>query len=406
MTILQVIPYFAPAWQYGGPIHVVLQLGKQLQSQGHKVVVATTTANGDQEFSYGLNPRSYDGLEVLYFKRIRVEKAFSFLPYISRTVGFFYSPELRQYLNQHVADFDIVHLHEFFCYPALQAAKICNRKDVPYIVHIHGMLDAYRLRHRKLKKLVYMKLIGKRVLSKAGMLIALSDAELAQLRCQGIDSDVAIIPNGVSVAVPDSPSTGDATQAFDYSGKKVILFLGRIHPTKGLPLLIRALAQVVAEHPNVLLVVAGPDEVDHKKDLANLIEALDLCDHVTFIGLVAGSKKSHLLKRADIFALTSFSEGSSMAILEALAFGTPVLITDKCRMGIVEEYRAGLVTSCEPDEIAEDLATLLSEPGLRATMGANAAKLVDEHFTWNLIMDKTLEAYTRVLKTRHESTVD
>ena len=146
--------------------------------------------------------------------------------------------------------------------------------------------------------------------------------------------------------------------------------------------------------------IAGPDELGIQKDLIGKAHTLNLCSRIKFLGLVTGDDKEHLLRRCDVFALTSYSEGFSLAILEALAYGKPVVITEGCNFEDVGTYSAGFIKPPEPEAIASSLETILYDSALRKRMGENAVNLIKEKYTWDIVADKTLEFYNHVLEAK------
>jgi len=400
MRILQVIPYFYPALQYGGPIPVVMGLSRAMADKGHKVTVATTTAKGADELD--VVPGTVverDNFEIIYFKRVRWERLFTAIPYVGQSVGFFYSPQLRAYLNDSIGRFDIVHVHDMFCYPAVKAGQIARHNGVPCFVHTHCLLDPARFVRRQFKKTVFMSLVGRNLLNRASGVVALTETEREHLREHGVATEIGVIPNGTDCLLGQDEKSRYIVDPYSLGKKKVILFLGRLHLVKGIDLLIESYASIAIRHPESILLIAGPDEVGLKKQLMQRVETLKLGDQIRFIGMVQGTNKEYLLRRCDIFALTSYSEGFSIAILEALAFGRPVVITETCNFPDVGTHCAGFVSPAKTTEIAKSLDTLLNDPALRRTMGENAVKLIETAYTWDIVAEKTVRFYQKAVKT-------
>ena len=397
MKVLQVIPYFYPALQYGGPISVVMGLSKACAQKGHHVTVATTTANGASELEVEANTTlKMHNFEVIYFKRLRWERVFAAIPYLGQSVGFFYSPALLDYLLREVQSFDVVHVHEIFCYPAITAAKIARRKKIPCFVHVHSVLNPIRFARRSLKKTIYMKFIGRKLLNRANGIIALTEAERHAIQSYNIHANIEVIPNATDYHDFGSSANGHIDEKYDLKNKKVILFLGRLHLIKGVDLLIEAYAKIAAKNPNSVLVIAGPDEIGMKDRLRQKAKSFNISRQIKFPGLVQGDEKKHLLRRCDVFTLTSYSEGFSLAILEAMACGKPVVITEGCNFDDVGAYSAGFVNPPEANAIAGSLDTILNNSDLRRRMGENAMNLIKEKYTWDTVAEKTLAFYNRV----------
>jgi len=250
-----------PAMQYGGPIPVVYELSKKLIAKGHTITVATTTANGATDFEEsGEYPINYEGINVHYFQRIKFERLFSFLSYFRDSVGFFYAPSLKKYLKENILEYDIIHLHEFFSYPAIMTGRIANRKQVKYVIHLHGMLDSYRMARRNLKKKIYFGIIGKKFFNQADGIIAFTKSERNDLERLDLVTPTATIPNGINPTQIKYVAIKKHEDYFGFENKKVVLYLGRIHPIKGIDLLISAFSKIVIKNKEALLAIVLPNE--------------------------------------------------------------------------------------------------------------------------------------------------
>ena len=203
-----------------------------------------------------------------------------------------------------------------------------------------------------------------------------------------------VIPSGVDAdAFECLPNPGFFRSQYpELREKTVFLFLGRLDiQQKGLDLLIPAFAQVVAEKHDLHLVLAGPDEDDAAHTLRKMVGDCGISQNVTFTGLVSGDLKKAVLQDADVFVLPSRFEGLSIALLEALCMGLPVLVTD--RVGLhrtIQQLQAGLVAQPDVQSVAQVLLTL-SDAQVRASMRGRAIPLVREQYTWDAIADKLLE---------------
>jgi poly(glycerol-phosphate) alpha-glucosyltransferase len=284
----------------------------------------------------------------------------------------------------------------------------------------HGSLDAWALRNAVWKKRIAAALFKNRQLNKAACLRALCQSEADAFRAYGLTQPIAIIPNGVEI--PEE-SKGERLKAKgENEGRKTLLFLGRIHPKKGLVNLIRAFAQsrgsrVEGREP-WRLVIAGWDQGGHEAELIQLCEELGLSfshkmhkEHkaeatsafslqssVFFHGPAFGRDKEDLLRSADAFILPSFSEGLPMSVLEAWSYRLPVVMTPECNLpeGFAADAAIRIETSVE--SIAEGLGTLffMNDADLM-TMGAKGRGLVEERFTWQTVASQMREVYDWML---------
>jgi glycosyltransferase involved in cell wall biosynthesis len=306
-----------------------------------------------------------------------------------RYLGYGYAPELLPWLHASVRNYDAVIVHGLWQYHGLATRRALWGGKVPYFVYPHGMLDPwfkrrYRLKH--LKKRLYWLGAEHRVLRDAAG-VFFTTAEESRLAAGTFEPfDVRALDMGYGLAL-DPVAEGARAEDFlrhfpTLRGRRLLLFLARVHPKKGLDLLIEAFAQVAAEHPDLHLVVAGPDESGLRPQLDHQAARLQVADRITWTGMLKGSAKWGALKAAEVFALPSHQENFGIAVAEALAVGLPVLVSDKVNIWReVQGAGAGLVGS---DDLAGTRATLQAwlaqAPGRRAAMRAAAVACYQQHF--------------------------
>lgn len=306
--------------------------------------------------------------------------------------AFAYQPGLIRDLA--AARLDVVHLHGLWTYASV-AALAWSAGKRPRVLSPHGMLDGWALQNSALKKRIVAALFERRNVMRAGALHALCEPERQAIRAYGYRGPVATIANGVCLdAAPATPARPAWSSALP-AGAKALLFLGRIHPKKGLDRLLQAMAlwSGAAAEP-WHLVVAGWDQAGTQAALAAQAEALGLTPRVHFIGPQFGERKAATLAAADAFVLPSLSEGLPMAVLEAWAAGLPVLMTEACNLP--EGFRAGAAIRLAPQPAAmtEGLGELgaLSQAAL-AAMGAKGRALVEAQFSWAHVASQMRQLY-------------
>jgi glycosyltransferase involved in cell wall biosynthesis len=311
--------------------------------------------------------------------------------YLSRGATKFIS----QLLDLH--RFDAVHLHGLWDPILKTAAQVAGSRGVPYVIAPHGMLDAWALTEKPVKKKIALALGYRAMIRRARLIHALSDYEDQCIRAHGWNSNVAIIPNGVFLEEIDPlPPKGEFHAKHpELGGGPFVLFLARLHPVKGLDLLVDAFAAIRSRHPEVRVVVAGPD-FGAKAALETQIAQLGVQNRVFLVGPLWGRDKLAALSDAMCFSLPSKHEGFSMSIAEALAARLPVVITENCHFPQVHESGAGVVVKRETGEIAKALDQVLSDSSARERMGAAGRRLIEERYTWTKVAEKSLAEYARM----------
>ncbi|MGQ9921843.1 MAG: glycosyltransferase [Desulfobacca sp.] len=386
--------YYHPAAIYGGPVPAIRQLNQVINRLGHQVTVFTTDANGrgDLEMPKG-QPVLVDGLPVTYFPRWwfgQAEKPFSL----------FFSPALGKALRQlRPGDYDLMLVHATWGDPGRLAARAARRLGLPYFCYTHGTFEPWRMAYKKRKKQIYLALVEGNILRRAAGIVVCNEAEASYLRKLGIRTPSRRIPWGVDIKDPaEIPPYSSLTTIFPVlANRPFILFLARLHPMKGLDILIPAFADVAKDFPDWLLVVAGPDEGGYRSQVENMVAANGIIHRVLFTGLVTGDVKSALLGHTNLYVLPSYSEGFSVSVTEALSYGRPLVITDTCYVPEVAQYEAGRVVPGARPALAEALREMMSDNDLRRQCGSNAIRLAQTEFTWEAVAQKSLDFYREVL---------
>ncbi len=203
-----------------------------------------------------------------------------------------------------------------------------------------------------------------------------------------------IIPNGVAA---DFTVSGDLRPLYHLGDGPIVLFLGRLHERKGLQFLIPAFSQIIQAIPASRLLVVGPDS-GMLESMRILVAQLGIADRVTFTGMLTGADQRAALATADVFVLPAVGEGLSMAVLEAMAAGLPVIVTPGCNLPDVETRGAGLLVERAVEPLAAALRTLLTDADRRKAMGEQGRAWVRESFTWPAIAAQTEALYKQLVQ--------
>ena len=388
MKILQVIPYFYPAWAYGGPPRNLYGLCKELVKRGHEVTAFTTdTLDGRNRIKE--KRETADGIEIRRFSNLNNWVAFRH--------RIFLSPGMIGAMRKDLKNYDVVHLNEVRTLQNLLAHHYARQKDVPYVVQTRGSLVNV-ITKQKLKSL--FDVVGGRTLLKdAARLIAVAPLEVAQYMSYGVGEEaIDIIPNGIDLTeFKDLPPRGNFRQKHGLDSKhKVVLFLGRLHRIKGIDLLIKSFADIAGDFSDARLVIAGPDD-GYLPLLQSLVGELKLGEKVIFTGPVYGEQKLAAYVDADLYALTSSYEVFGISILESLACGTPVIVTDRCGIADIVKDKAGLVVPYETAPLKDALRQMLGDERKRQQYGREGQALVRGKYGWGAIAEQTEGVYKRCI---------
>lgn len=381
MKILYIISTYWPAFQYGGIIQSTHALNRALSASNADITVYTTNAGLDGKVATNKEV-VVDGIKVWYFKTTKL------FDLITSSV---WNPSwaLTKALDKNICSFDFVLVSGVWGYPETAAPYFCRKHHVPYMVTPHGMLYPVVFQKKYFKKNIYYHIFSKKNLSLANMIRYTSKDELEKCHTYlKLTNEAIVVPNCMNMdAFTDLPRDMQFRKKYAISkDKKVLLFLGRISWKKGLDILIKAYADIARKRDDVLLVIAGPDGEKYEKFVKDWVAKEGIENKVLFTGLVTGGDKIDLYCDSDIFILPSYSENFGMSIVEAMACGLPVIVSDQ--VGISKEIQdagSGIIIRNNTEELARSVHYLLDNKNICTDMGKKGKSLVKERFSPELV---------------------
>jgi glycosyltransferase involved in cell wall biosynthesis len=310
----------------------------------------------------------------------------------------YYAPMMHRQAVHLVEESHVLHGHGLYVGPNFIFGRQARRQHKSLVYHVHGMFEPYVLKRSRWKKQLVHQLFEDANISHARLWRALTAAEADQIRAFAPKAAIVVAPNGLKLDEYGRPQDGTAAIQTPLvpnfvKTKKRILFLGRIHPKKGLDLLVQAWSALGALRKGWELVIAGPDEINHRSQVQKLACSLGIEREIVFTGAVAGSTKTALLYSADIFVLPSYSEGLPMSLLEAMACEVPVVATYACNCRDV--FAEGAGWGCDPtaESVAAALtAAMQGSESERRQRGCLGRQLVQRAYSWDQIARTILQA--------------
>jgi glycosyltransferase involved in cell wall biosynthesis len=393
LKVLHIIPSVASV--RGGTSQAVIEIVSALRSQGVDAEIATTNDNGKDLLDvplYKLTDQlaEYGNIPIRFFPR--------FSPNINAVREFAFSRSLTIWLWQHIADYDLVHVHALFSYASTIAMAIARIRKVPYINMPHGMLCEWSLQQSKFRKQIYLNVIERSNLLHSQALHFTAQQEQAEFNLLELNIPDFILPHGVQIPtlIPDAQSQLRAILQIP-DRCPILLFMSRIHPKKGLEYLITALGKL--KEYNFALVIAGSGESEYVNQIQDLLVTQGISDRTHLVGFVKGETKNLYLQGADLFTLTSHSENFCIAAIESLAAGTPVLITDGVAIApMVQAQNIGYVTKLEINAIVATIQEFFDHPQIAKQKGDRAQQYIAEHYAWAKITHNLATTYAKICK--------
>ena len=392
LSVLHVTPYYAPAWTFGGVPRVVTDLASAQVAAGHRVTILTTDVL-DATARIPARAEVREGVRVVRARTLAPRlRAWASL---STPLGF---PALARRLMAE-SGAEVVHCHELRTLENLVVVPEAARRSVHVVLSPHGTLS-YRTGRGRTKR-AWDALFGRRLASRVGTVVALTEVEAAEaralwtrLRLSLPDASVAVVPNGVDAdefARLPPRATFRASRAL--GDGPLVLFLGRLAERKGLTTLLDAFATVARDAADARLVLAGPD-FGMRERLVAAAAARGVGHRVVFPGLLTGEERLALLASADVFVLPAAGEGFSVAVLEAMACGLPVVLGPDYHVPEAREAEAALWAPPDGAGFGAVLVQLLRDPD-RADLGRRGRELVRRRFGWAGIVARLDAVYRR-----------
>jgi len=390
MKILMVVASYSLA--FGGPTAVVKALSKELVLRGHEVCIYTSdNFNETTRVRETGNTIEIDGVKVSYFRNIHNRLAYNHNIYVS--------PMLIHKARRDLKEYDIIHIHGYRTFQSIIIHHYAKKYGIPYILQAHGSVLPF-LQKQNLKK-IFDLTFGYKILKNATKLIALTKTEAEQYKKMGVNDDnIIVVPNGIDVSeYADLQERGDFRKKYSIrSDEKVVLYIGRLHRSKGIDLLIEAFMGISNELNNVKLVIVGPDD-GYLSVLKMSVQELKLDENVIFAGFVSSNEIKAAFIDADVFVTPSYS-GFPVTFLEACACGTPIITTNKGDELDWIQNKVGYVVEYDKKHLQEAIVSILGDEELRRKFSREGQKLVEENFLWNKIAKVVERSYSEAISGR------
>jgi glycosyltransferase involved in cell wall biosynthesis len=327
-------------------------------------------------------------------------------------------------LAKNIKNFNLIHITGIWNFPVWAGAFWAKFYKKPYIISPRGSLMKEPLEKKSsLKKRVYLFLVGRKILKNTSAIHFTTEAEREEYLAANLPlKNSFVIPNSFNLGeFEKKPAPGFFRNKFKIpQSKKVILFLGRLHPIKGLGTLIPAFTEVIKKRPDCVLVLAGPDDEGYKKEILRIINEINKKTsdvlklkpsifgtsdvpkienpNIIFTGMILGDEKIAAFRESDVFVLPSYSENFGMAVIEAMSFGLPVVITRGVGVSKeVETAGAGLVVEKDIEQVAEAILKFLENPAMAKKMGEAGRELVKKEFSSDNVAERFLKEYNSLL---------
>lgn len=378
MRVLHVIPSVAE--RSGGPATAIIPMCRALKQEGVEVLLVSTNAGMDHDDGVS----EYKGIPAKFFPTQMGE-------------SFKYSRPLSSWLSSNIAQFDVAHIHAVFNHSSIAAAHVCRRAGVPYVVRPLGTLEPWSMTQKSIRKRVFWQISGKGMLRRAAAIHYTTQAEkLSTERLLGLNHG-KVIALGIEANSATSVTDAKLEQYFpELANKPYALVLSRLHPKKGLDVLLDAFLSLtqIQKFAHWRLVIAGDGPADHVLKLKAMAGS---SSQIHFTGWLNGEKKDAVLSGASLLVLPSHQENFGLCVMEALSRSVPVLVSP--HVNLAEEIvlaNAGWIATVDKDALMSRLAEALSDDDERVRRG-DAGKQLSQKYSWDTVAKNLVDLYKALL---------
>jgi glycosyltransferase involved in cell wall biosynthesis len=366
----------------GGTARYVAELCEGLSDRGLRVEIWSPHRPGEPAFRTD--------------HRVKVRELLTVGP-----ASFCWSPGFTRALEGGAPGPTLIHQHGLWLDPYRRAARYARRRRIPLVVSLHGMLEPWARQRSRWKKKVAWKIFQRRDLDSAACLHVATEAEAENVRALGLKAPIAVIPNGIRLPYLDdrerhNEQLNPPLPPFGKEGlgKRMVLFLGRIHPVKGLDLLLEVWARVAPDFPDWHLVVAGPDEDGYERTLTALADRFRISPRVSFVGPVEGERKAALLKQCDFLVLPSHMESFGLVVIEALSYARPAMASKGCPWKELVSRECGWWVERTAESWEQALRGAMGQdPETLKEMGLRGRRLVEEEYSQERMIESMMKLY-------------
>lgn len=379
MNVLHIVPTFYPATYFGGPVFSVYGLCNALSQMPDVELRVLTTDNAGPELRR-IKSESFpvlfpSGYSVYYFKYL---------------FGVSVSPLMLFRMTSMIRWADIVHITSVYSFPTIPALLFCKILRKPVVWSPRGALQRWEGSTRPLLKRVWESICNA-LLDKHRCVLHITSENEAEESGQKITkARIEIIKNGIDIP-KENPE-----RVWMPDGKLRLLFIGRLHPKKGMKNLLQA---VKILNGNVILTICGTGDDDYALSLKNMADELGIAEYIHFTGHVEGDEKSRIFWSSDVSVVPSYTENFAMVVAEALAYGVPVIASKGTPWSEIIGHQCGLWVENDPASLVRAISEIRNKD--LHQMGLNGKKWMEEEFSWVVAAEDMFNVYKRLVNTSH-----
>jgi glycosyltransferase involved in cell wall biosynthesis len=373
---------------------------KLMKKRGHEVAIATTDGNPFRDkdsidkYSKKMEKLSKSKENFVIINDIPVYSVHCITSHFGM-----YAPNAGKMAKKIIQNFDIIHIYSWYHHIGIEFFRVAKKKKIPLVFTAMGTLQNDAQKFYKTQKSIIDFMFTKKIINYAAVLHSVGSSEFnSYLQYGGDIKKIIQIDNGIEPKDFELKKPTNILKKIDIENKPYILFLGRIHPKKGIELLIKSFKELSLKNDKIWLVIAGSGQIEYIQRIKKQVNDLSLTNRIKFTGFISQDDKLTLLKSAKLFSLTSKSDIHPRAVQEALVMGVPVVVSKESDYPEIEECDTGKIVNMNYLEIAHTFEKLLENEEKLQILSKNARKLINDKFLAEEQIIKFEKIYQKISK--------
>ncbi len=373
---------------------------KLMKKRGHEVAIATTDGNPFRDkdsidkYSKKMEKLSKSKENFVIINDIPVYSVHCITSHFGM-----YAPNAGKMAKKIIQNFDIIHIYSWYHHIGIEFFRVAKKKKITLVLKAMGTLQNDAQKFYKTQKSIIDFMFTKKIINYAAVLHSVGSSEFnSYLQYGGDIKKIIQIDNGIEPKDFELKKPTNILKKIDIENKPYILFLGRIHPKKGIELLIKSFKELSLKNDKIWLVIAGSGQIEYIQRIKKQVNDLSLTNRIKFTGFISQDDKLTLLKSAKLFSLTSKSDIHPRAVQEALVMGVPVVVSKESDYPEIEECDTGKIVNMNYLEIAHTFEKLLENEEKLQILSKNARKLINDKFLAEEQIIKFEKIYQKISK--------
>jgi glycosyltransferase involved in cell wall biosynthesis len=396
VKILFVVPYYAPAFSYGGVVSATTTQAEELVKLGYSVTVITTDVF-DNKNRNSLKIEIINGVEIIRFRNIS--------NFAAKHLNFYTGHGMSKWIKTEIKKFNLIHIADIFSFLIIKpVVREAIKNNIPYLIQPHGLLIKDYIEYNGILSVIknYILKTYDEIFDKSSAILSVSDFETKHLNSVFPKDKIYKVPNGIEIMDSNNDISELKTKYFPNENRKILISLGRLSFVKGFERSIKAVSELYKINQDFLYLIYGPSEKNTKANLEKLINDLNAKDYIKLMGPVYDEQKFAVLSCADLFLMSSLSEAQGIVVIEALNSGLPAIISNESYLSEYTGFECCTKSDFNnPVNLAKHINNIIRNEEILTKMRSDTKQLLAQHFGLKSTIKNLADVYAKILNERN-----